>query len=102
MLYNSDVHRLRRADVQYTSPPTMLFTIGLSERAILVIRLKIDLRITQVQELTLSGFFPDSIFLVSTHMSRCLFVDTDSAILLFLNSHSLHTIRYYKIGCPTT
>ena len=34
-------------------PPTMLFTIGLSERAILVIRLKIDLRITQVQELTL-------------------------------------------------
>ena len=54
MLYNSDVHRLRRADVQYTSPPTMFFTIGLSERAILVIRLKIDLRITQVQELTLS------------------------------------------------
>ena len=51
ILYNSDVHRLRRADVQYTSPPTMLFTIGLSERAILVIRLKIDLRITQVQEL---------------------------------------------------
>ena len=37
-----------------THPPTMLFTIGLSERAILVIRLKIDLRITQVQELTLS------------------------------------------------
>ena len=35
-------------------PPTMLFTIGLSERAILVIRLKIDLRITQVQELILS------------------------------------------------
>ena len=35
-------------------PPTILFTIGLSERAILVIRLKIDLRITQVQELTLS------------------------------------------------
>ena len=35
-------------------PPTMLFTIGLSERAILVIRLKIDLPITQVQELTLS------------------------------------------------
>ena len=28
-----------------THPPTMLFTIGLSERAILVIRLKIDLRI---------------------------------------------------------
>ena len=42
------------ADVQYTSPPTMVFTIGLSEVAILVIRLKIDLRITQVQELTLS------------------------------------------------
>ena len=40
MLYNSDVHRLRRADIQYTSPPTMLFTIGLSEIAILVIRLK--------------------------------------------------------------
>ena len=35
-------------------PPTMLFTIGLSESAILVIILKIDLRITQVQELTLS------------------------------------------------
>ena len=35
-------------------PPTMLFTIGLSERAILVIILKIDLRITQVQELILS------------------------------------------------
>ena len=27
--YNSEIERLRRADIQYTSPPTMLFTIGL-------------------------------------------------------------------------
>ena len=54
ILYNSELMRLWRADVQYTSPPTMIFAIGLSEVYILVIRLYIDLYITQVQELTLS------------------------------------------------
>ena len=53
-IYNSEIQRLRRADVQYTSPPTMLFTIGLNEVSILDIRLKIDLRITQVHEFMLS------------------------------------------------
>ena len=34
-----ETHWIRRADVQYTSPLTMLFTIGFSDACILVIRL---------------------------------------------------------------
>ena len=52
--YNSEIHRLRRADVQYTSPLTMLFAIVLVDVNILVIRLYIDLRITQAHAFTLS------------------------------------------------
>ena len=36
VLYNCETHWIRRADVQYTSPLTMLFTIGFSDACILV------------------------------------------------------------------
>ena len=39
IVYNSEIHRLRRADVQYTSPLSMLFTIGIVDVNILVVRL---------------------------------------------------------------
>ena len=38
-VYNCEIHRLRRADVQYTSPHTMIFTIGYVDLNILVVRL---------------------------------------------------------------